>query len=177
MCLLLSVFKRGIRIKKEPAVMTQRDDQDDRTNALGLLGFAHSYWVAAVTLQNTPRSDPHRNAPVDYLYYHAIELYLKSFLRLKDVSLSQLRRISHRIDRLYDAAVECGLTDKEGSRELAALINLHYLPARYLSTGIYTVPTHPALWDMCKTLHNEITPQVDGAWGLTRPRPIPIIAE
>jgi hypothetical protein len=66
-------------------------NDDERTTHLGLFNYAHSYWVCAATLEGKPLDITHKDAPVDYLYYHAVELYLKSYLRLKGHNLKQLR--------------------------------------------------------------------------------------
>lgn len=152
-------------------------EEDERTNAMGLLSFAHSYWEAAVVLQNTPREAVHRDSPRDYLYYHAIELYLKAYLRLKGRSVAQLRKIGHGIDKLHAAAVEAGLTDDPEDRAVIACIGDNYLPSRYIRTGAFRRPTPEALWGVCRVLHGEIEPQINAAWKVARLRPIPHIAE
>jgi hypothetical protein len=148
-------------------------DEDERTNALGLLNFAHSYWEAAVVLQNTPRVATHQDSPRDYLYYHAIELYLKAYLRLNGYTVEQLRKIGHSIHKLHEAAVEKGLSQVSEDATVIALIRDNYLESRYIRTGPFQRPYPESLWGLCFVLHDEIEPQVNAAWNISRERQIP----
>jgi hypothetical protein len=56
-------------------------DSDDRTSAVGLFNTARSYWHSAVYLNDASLELTHPLAPVTFLFYHAIELYLKADLR------------------------------------------------------------------------------------------------
>jgi len=148
-------------------------DEEERTSAVGLLGFAHSYWEAAVALDNTQRKATHPDSPRDYLYYHAIELYLKAYLRLKGSSVKELWNLGHKLNRLYETAVRNGLNDIPYRRALMNAIDRNYKSARYISTGYYVRPRARALWSMCHSLHEEIEPQIHQAWKVTRKRHIP----
>jgi hypothetical protein len=48
--------------------------------------------------------------PACFLYSHAAELFMKSFLALKGVDQKQLRSYGHKIADLYDACEKHGLT-------------------------------------------------------------------
>lgn len=130
-----------------------------------------------MVLHNTPREAVHRDSPRDYLYYHAIELYLKAYLRLKGLTVAQLKKIGHGIDKLHAAAVEAGLTDDPEDREVIADIGDNYLPSRYIRTGAFRRPTPEALWGVCRVLHAEIEPQVNATWKVTRVRQIPNLVQ
>jgi hypothetical protein len=65
-------------------------DDEERTNAMGLFNTANSYWKAAVALQKAKLKTRHSDDPVWFLYYHAIELYLKSFLRMHGHTVAAL---------------------------------------------------------------------------------------
>ena len=56
-------------------------DDDERTNAIGLFNTARSYWRSAEHLNAAGVKVTHPEAPVTFLFCHAIELYLKSYLR------------------------------------------------------------------------------------------------
>lgn len=152
-------------------------DDDERTNAMGLLSFAHSYWEAAVVLQNATRKAIHPDAPRDYLYYHAIELYLKSFLRLKGTTVRELERMGHRTGVLYTKAIAAGLSDDPTNAEVIGFIRTNYMPSRYILTGFFTRPHPNELWGVCSVLHDEVEPQVNRAFGITRKRKIPHLTE
>ena len=64
---------------------------DDRTTPLGLFNYARSYWQSAVLLHHARAKVTHPDAPVTLLLAHAIELYLKAFLRLRGVGIEQVR--------------------------------------------------------------------------------------
>jgi HEPN domain-containing protein len=144
---------------------------------MGLLSFAHSYWEAAVVLQKTPREAVHKDSPRDYLYYHAIELYLKAYLRLKGFNVVQLRKIGHGIHKLHEAAIKNGLSYVSEDAAVIALIGENYLASRYISTGFFQRPLPEALWGICYVLHDEIEPQVNEASNITRKRPIPYLED
>ena len=80
-------------------------DLDDRTTSIGLFNYARSYWQSAEYLNSAKLDVSHKEAPVTFLFYHSIELYLKSFLRLQNLSVKKLRDIGHKVDQLSNAAV------------------------------------------------------------------------
>jgi hypothetical protein len=64
--------------------MTAKNPLDDeRTNALGLFNTARSYWRSAEHLSVARIEVTHPQAPITFLLCHALELYLKAFLRGK----------------------------------------------------------------------------------------------
>lgn len=148
-------------------------DQDERTPAVGLFNFAHSYWASASALGSVFRDVTHPDAPVSYLYFHAIELYLKSFLRLNGHSIARLRRHGHSMLRLYRAAEAHGLEEDPECLVVIGAIPENYLPSRYLSTGAYKRPSMAALWQVCHRLHMRIEPVMNEATGISRLRTLP----
>jgi hypothetical protein len=62
---------------------------DDRTTPLGLFTYGRSYWQSGVLLHDARAKVIHPDAPVTLLFAHAIELYLKAFLRLRGVGIDQ----------------------------------------------------------------------------------------
>src|SRR5689334_4304067 len=78
---------------------------DDRTTPLGLFNYARSYWQSAVLLHHARVKVTHPDAPVTLLLAHAIELYLKAFLRLRGVGIEEVRTtFSHDFKKLVDEA-------------------------------------------------------------------------
>ena len=114
---------------------------------------------------------------MDYLYYHAIELYLKSFLRLRGFDLCRLRSISHKMDKLHNEAIAQGLVDDPENRRVMELIVPNYLPARYLSIGSFKRAHPEALWGVCAVLHYEIEPKIHAAFGVVRSHTVPYLEE
>jgi hypothetical protein len=87
----------------------QRMDEPHRT-AVALFNYAHSYAQSAVTLVIHEPAATHPHAPVNFLYFHAIELYLKSLLvRLGD-DLDALRKAyGHNVRPLAELCEKKGL--------------------------------------------------------------------
>lgn len=147
---------------------------DEKTTPLGLFNYAHSYWASAVALSRTRRYCTHKQAPVDYLYFHAIELYLKSFLRLRGYTTQRLRgSFSHGFVKLYDAALSEGLPEDDEVRGILSLIDANYLRARYIETGPFTTASPNSLWIACNVLNLDIEPQINANAGATRTRVVP----
>jgi hypothetical protein len=85
-------------------------DKIDRRPALGYFNYAVSYHAAADLIFNHGLTATHPDAPASFVYYQAIELYLKAFLRLRGVSASRLRGIGHDPQRLRKRSIERGLS-------------------------------------------------------------------
>src|SRR5262245_17970119 len=64
---------------------------DDRTTPFGLFNYARSYWQSAVHLHQAAVKVTHPDAPITLLLAHAIELYIKGFLRLQGLSAEDLK--------------------------------------------------------------------------------------
>ena len=75
---------------------------EERTSAFGLARYAREYFDCALAADKVVGQrtgyEVIAPAPVMYLVAHAIELALKSFLRHKDVSLKDLRSLSHNLE-------------------------------------------------------------------------------
>lgn len=150
---------------------------DSRTTALGLFNYAHSYWASAVALNYAAREVSHPDAPVRFLYYHAVELYLKAFLRMSGASVKDVKDIGHRVVRLYNVAVEKGLPQDAETSIAAALIDADYMSSRYISTGAFTRASNQALWGVCCFLHMEIEPLMNVQAKHRRERIIPFLPD
>ena len=127
---------------------------DERTNPMGLFHFARSYWQSAehLRLQRLPVTHP--SAPRTFLFYHAIELYLKSYLRCTGLTVKDLKQYSHGVKKLGQAAEERGLKLIEDDREVINLMDEfdNIIRSRYITTGAYSRPEEEALGAICERL-------------------------
>lgn len=149
-------------------------DADKRTNAIGLFNFANSYFAAAVGLQRLKIKTTHPDSPVDYLYYHSIELYLKSYLRARGCTVRDIsHRFGHKLQLAAQVARWLGLEFHEKDWELITLVAQggNQMASRYISTGFFTRPRHEALFGTCRSLHETIGLQLV-EMGLTRRLPV-----
>lgn len=93
-------------------------DEDARSTPVGLFNFAETYWLSARALKAAEVKEvTHRAYPVFFLYYHAIELYLKAYLRLYH-TMAQLRgrKFGHDAGALSKRARELDLPVKPKER-------------------------------------------------------------
>ena len=131
---------------------------DDRTTALGMFNCARSYRASADHLLQAKLKVPHPHAPMTFLYYHAIELYLKAFLRSHGLTVAQLRQVSHNIRELSTEVQSRGLVlddeDKEVLETMAEANNV--IRSRYIQTGAYTRPEEEALSRTCAALEEQV---------------------
>jgi len=127
--------------------MTGAIDDNERTNAVGLFNTARSYWHSAEHLNAANLEVTHPQAPVTFLFCHAIELYLKAFLRGAGKSVAELKQIGHRVANLAKAAVSAGLKiEPEQSEVLSHIDDASVaIEARYIVTGFKNLPTNDAL--------------------------------
>jgi hypothetical protein len=130
----------------------------DRHPPIGLFNFAASYRTAPDLLAKQVIKATHPNAPISFLYYQAIELYLKAFLRLSKVSMKKLRRIGHDYIQLGVIAQSKGLV--LNSKDLAILQVLGegdaWARARYLEVGMLAAPDTEELARTCARLNKSI---------------------
>ena len=110
-------------------------DEGDRTTAMGLFNTADAYRASAMALEKVPlrkeQGIGHAARPGQFLYSHAIALYLKALLRTK-YSVETIRKnFRHDITLLMNEAEKLGLAVADEDRETTdALIEL-----RYIETG------------------------------------------
>lgn len=120
--------------------MAWTPSEDERTTEVGLYHFARSYRAAADYLDPGPSRvlSTHPNAPRDFLYIHAIELYLKSFLRLHGKTVQNLKNEGHDIPRLAGLMLKHGvIISHDVDRVLSLLTRSNVFGARYIVTGAY----------------------------------------
>src|SRR5258707_7116063 len=105
---------------------------DDRTNELGIFNFAEAHHEGADILTVEHAKALRFDAPIRYLFYHSIELYLKAFLRKHGLTIAQMKNLGHGFKGLRDACTERGLWLAEEDCEVLELIDAdaNYIRAR-----------------------------------------------
>jgi hypothetical protein len=138
--------------------MTSDIDDEGRTNAVGLFNTARSYWRSAEHLNAANLKVTHPQAPVTFLFCHAIELYLKAYLRGAGSNLAQLKKIGHRVANLARSATESGLAIGPEQSEILSHIDDAdiAIEARYIVTGFKNLLTNEALSDATAHLDQTI---------------------
>lgn len=125
---------------KEPTP-SKPDDDIDRYPPLGLFNFAASYRAAASLLATAEIEATHPDAPAAFLFYQAIELYLKAFLRLHKISMSRLHKIGHDFIKLGVRAQEKGLVLDSKTLEILQILTEGDAWARaHGSHGVFHAP-------------------------------------
>lgn len=118
-----------------------------KTTPIGFLNTAEAYRSGAQLLARDLKGG-WASQPTRYLYYHAIELYLKAALINSGYTETQLRNLRHGFGQLASLANLNGLGLTE-SDDLAVLAIIdsdgNYIKARYHHTGYFRVATIQAL--------------------------------
>lgn len=143
--------------------------EENRTTAIGLFHYAHSYACSAFTLTLCDIDCCFKDTPPRSLYTHAIELYLKSYLRLKGVSVKDLSssELGHKISALRKKAQDFGLAlDNNQEQQLDLLDNA--IRDRYIKVGVRRILDLSALHELCIALNNEFGPQIYEYCNLSR---------
>jgi hypothetical protein len=135
-------------------------DDDDRTTPLGLFNYARSYWQSGVLLHNARAKVSHPDAPVTLLLAHAIELYLKAFLRLRGIGTEEVKSsFGHDFKKLVDEASSRGLALGNEENDIAAILTEQesIRRSRYIETGYYQRPGLAALSRTCQGLDQSVS--------------------
>jgi hypothetical protein len=139
----------------DPAVAS---DIDERTTAVGLYHYAISYRRAADKLGTVMVRTTHPEAPQEFLYFHAIELFLKAYLRNRGLSVLALKDISHGTGKLQESFSKHGgwLAD-EDIEVLDAMERTDAVTrSRYIVTGAFTKISMQALARTAKNLNETV---------------------
>jgi hypothetical protein len=132
---------------------------DERTTPIGLFNFARSYWQSGVQLHQAEAKVTHPDAPVTLLLAHAIELYLKSFLRLRGLGADEVKGgFGHDFQKLVDEASARGLSILDEDMAIATILTEQesIRRSRYIETGYYQKPTLAALSRTCRSLDEAV---------------------
>jgi len=136
----------------------QLQDQDERTNSMGLFNMAEAYRLSAEALRKAGVAAGHAESPIRFLYYHAIELYLKALLRLRHDVETIREEYGRKILRLVAEAENLGLVVADEDRKLYELMGDTdaVIDSRYIRTGSKTSPTIEALSRTGQGLRSEV---------------------
>lgn len=133
------------------------DDDEPRTTPIGLFHYGDSYWMAAKALRASKVPTTHPDAPIQFLHYHAVELYLKAWLRLHGATLKELKMLSHDATRLAKRAAALGLLfDDEDWEVIGLMAGDVVMRSRYIKTGYFKIPHPDALDRTCKSFRRSI---------------------
>ena len=133
---------------------------DDRTTAIGLFNTAEAYRASAMALEKVPlrkeQGIGHAARPVQFLYSHAIELYLKALLRTKHSAETIRKNFRHNIVWLVSEAEKLGLAVTDEDREtFAVMVDTDALiELRYIETG--SKPSFDGLGPTSKNVRNRV---------------------
>jgi len=133
---------------------------EDRTNEVGFFNTAETYWKSAQALYKAKVKATHPLSPVLFLYYHAIELYFKAFLRGHGFTAAQLRskKFGHRTCCLSERAAELGLWYMDEDKEVFSMMSTTDAIIRscYIQTGYFRWPSPAALDRTCRSLRESV---------------------
>lgn len=102
---------------------------DGSQDGCTLFSLSDEYLEAARILQETPPVQVDYGSATYYLLGHSAELMLKAFLFKHGLSIKDLKKINHDLDKLATLAIENGLPEKVG------LIHVLHLAATYKDKG------------------------------------------
>jgi hypothetical protein len=105
--------------KKSPEEL--RDD-DERTNSMGLFNMAQAYRLSAMALEKANVKTGHAQSPIRFLYYHALELYLKALLRQKHSVEAMREKFGHKTKKLVKEAVNLGLVPDDEDHDVFSIM-------------------------------------------------------
>jgi hypothetical protein len=141
-------------------VTEPENDEDERTKPIAFFNLAESYWQAARALKHAKVKSTHPDLPVYFLYYQAIELYLKSFLRMHGHTAKELagRKFGHRTCCLKERSEQLGLVFMDEDVEIFSLMATTdiIIRSRYIRTGSALWPTFEGLERVCQSLRQSI---------------------
>jgi hypothetical protein len=133
-------------------------DDNQRTNSMGLFNTAEAYWMSAGALEAAKVKVGQASQPVRFLYYHAIELYLKALLR-QHHSVQKLEgKFRHDVKRMRKGAEALGLSITGEDRQVFDKLRDPdvLLEARYIRTGPKAWPNLEELDRTCKSLRLNV---------------------
>jgi hypothetical protein len=135
------------------------EEDESRTTSMGLFNLAEAYRMSGEALMAAKIKIAHAESPVRFLYYHAIELFLKAFLREHGHSAAVLSdKFGHKTAKLTARAAQFGLSFSDRDREVLDLMGETdaVIRSRYIQTGPFTWPRVEALSDTCENLRQDI---------------------
>lgn len=153
--------------------MAKKIKRSDNTSARSYFDFAESYWLSAAGLRELQvKGAPNRAYPIFFLYYHAIELYLKAYLRAHGLAVDHLQKaFGHDTGKLSKRVRELGAPIKlkeMGLFDIVGTANAAIL-SRYQAGG-YRLPPMSALERACRSLREIAGHAIEDGTGVPVPR-------
>jgi hypothetical protein len=145
-----------IRRQKSPEEIAE---DEARTTPIGIFNTAISYWKAADALAGLALKTPRNHAPIRFLYFHALELYLKAYLRAYGYTVMRIEGIGHSFTKMVEHSMKHGLKLAEDDIEILNAIGRSdmVIRSRYIRTGtvIGWLPTK-TLHATCRQLNEKV---------------------
>lgn len=125
---------------------------------MGLFHFANSYRRAADALGTMKSDATHPDAPRSFLYFHAIELYLKAFLRHHDHTVGELQKLRHGFGQLTQLFDDRGGFLEDEDRDVLEIMDKtsSVIRSRYIETGYFERPSIEGLARTTSSLHGTV---------------------
>jgi hypothetical protein len=132
--------------------------------ASNIFDEAEAYWLSAITLQQGDVQSDLASLPIRNLYCHAIELYLKAYLRAHGHPLGELdSKLKQNFRRIRKLVEGYGL--QFAGRDKATIEYFVLTPmairAKYSDTPYYSAPATGDLHGLCCTLRESIKSELD----------------
>jgi len=143
------------RPKKTPEEIA---DDDARTIPMALFNTAEAFWLSAAALEKANVRSGFASKPIYVLYYHAIELYLKAYLR-QFYGINHLaNQFGHNTEKLANRGVELGLFLTKRDKALARVISQDngVVRARYPRQGAISLPVFDELESSCRRIRLRV---------------------
>ena len=133
--------------------------------ATGWFIHAEAYVQAAMTLHHAGRHDGRAENPIRFLYYHAIELTLKSYLIHSGLTAEDLKKrgMGHQVITLGEKCVEYGLLLSDADLAALSFIEPDVFLSRYVKPSIRTVVTLPELEAFALRLSESVKAKLQNA--------------
>lgn len=147
-------------------VHTEREDDNHRTamgGARTLFAQAVAYRKSALILSSIDALEPSISQPIRNLYFHAIDLFLKSHLSFNGHSMDEINgKLRSNFRRIRKLAGRYGL--KFAGRDRMTIEYFISTPLavrnRYTSTEYYSAPSLDDLNALCESLEHSIASQI-----------------
>jgi hypothetical protein len=140
-------------------------DENERATETGFFHFAVSYNAAADRLgEENPLRVTHPEEPREFLYVHAIELYLKAYLRDRGKTVQDLYKLGHSLKALSDEYELTGGTLTQKDKWVIEMLSLNKTnrSARYIQTGYCSKATVPDIQETASNLRVSVGEALKG---------------
>lgn len=123
--------------KTKARINKKRATNADAASPMGWFNYAVAYLRSAQTLYKHETGVAHSSAPVEFLYYHAIELLLKTYLLQSGLNEKQLKALGHGLVALGEECEARGLYLTGAHRETIEFIEHqgNLFKSRYIRLG------------------------------------------